>query len=949
MHHFLLATDDEFKRLRKVRQMLRIIVYLNWFRRSLRDEENKGREIRFKCMKTNLSFPFGEKKVLGLAISLNYLSEYEKFEEKHILKACQRLIPHIRIVPHSFFSYETAGDTIRSFYIEIEKKEGKDFSADELKIFKNGLVTELGQSIEQLSHRLFMPHNEEEVLRNTLLLSQELRGPKDPPQIIVNFRNQTENSLTFHVIFVKLLTDMHAPLLDKQFLLSNDFITFVPGSKKVVGQLKNKIEKEAHTFLLECPKLPFLRQDHSVDLLRAREFIISSVRKIVGEVRDFNGGLIGQQNQLLKNLKDDFSTKEQKHELHLENLFHSITPVLMKSLLNPELIRALFQLFIKLYDESEEETLELRLKEVRLEHAHIMLIASEDCVILDELNGAISDLRLKELEFAETRFKVGTHYYQGYIVVPEQAESMQKFSKLINDRLHFYGKLKNLGQTMRISLPRPTTLLDPRIGTDRTSGIVIKMLYEGLARIDSNGKPALAVAERVTISPDQTRYTFHLRPTKWSNGKVVTAYDFEYGWKKFLDPHFTSHYAYLFYPIKHARAAKKGKLSLDYVGIQALDSMTLQVDLEHPAPYFLELIAHWVYSPLCKENDELHPGWAYYGGENFVCNGPFKLGKWKRNSEIQVVKNQDYWDAEFVHMRRIDISIIENPATAFEMYEKGELDWIGEPLSEIPQETLKKKGMTDKIFSHPISAVHWYDFNVKMAPFQSKKIRRALAIALNRQQIIDELLHGGEVPAYTILPPNLSLTNQAQFQDSNIELARRLFIEGLQELDMTPQDLPRITITCYDQELDEGLARAVARQWKEALGLEMSVKTLKWEQFLDKCLRHDFHIMATTWYSWFNDPLYSLEHTKYHTDDSSMTQWQNDGYDELLDKATTCLDLRERKKILREAEGIVMEEMPIIPLFYYTFKYMKKEHVNNIFLSHLGQIDFKWAYVNKPK
>ncbi|HXF29305.1 MAG TPA: peptide ABC transporter substrate-binding protein, partial [Chlamydiales bacterium] len=417
------------------------------------------------------------------------------------------------------------------------------------------------------------------------------------------------------------------------------------------------------------------------------------------------------------------------------------------------------------------------------------------------------------------------------------------------------------------------------------------------------------------------------------------------------DPHFNSHYAYLFYPIKNAKAAKRGVVPLDYVGIQALDAMTLQVDLDHPAPYFLELTAHWVYSPLCKENDELHPGWAYYGGENFVCNGPFKLGKWKRNSEIQVVKNQEYWDAEFVHLRRIDISIIENPKAAFELYQRGELDWIGEPLSEIPHETLKKKGlgMADNVFSHPISAVYWYDFNVKMAPFQSTKIRRSLALALNRQQIIDEVLHGQELPASTILPPNLSLSQNADLADGDPEVAKKLFLAGLEELKMAPKDLPKLTITCYEQEIDEALAVHASKQWKEVLGLDVSVKTLKWEQFLEKCLRHDFHIMGTTWYSWFNDPLYSLEHTKYHSDDNSTTQWQHDGYDELLDKATHCIDPRERKRLLREAENIVMEEMPIIPLFYPTFKYMKKEHVNNIFLSHLGQIDFKWAYVNKSK
>ena len=220
-------------------------------------------------------------------------------------------------------------------------------------------------------------------------------------------------------------------------------------------------------------------------------------------------------------------------------------------------------------------------------------------------------------------------------------------------------------------------------------------------------------------------------------------------------------------------------------------------------------------------------------------------------------------------------------------------------------------------------------------------------MAINRQAIIDEILHGGEQAAYSILPPSLAFSQNAHFEDGNYELARKLFKEGLEEQGLTKDKLPRLTITCFDQEIHEAIAAAVAKQWKEVLDLDFQVKSYKWEHFMQKCLRHDFHIMSTTWYSWFNDPLYNLEHMKYENGDMNTTRWQNNKYIELLDQAELSLDFRERKKLLQEAEGLIMEEMPIIPVFYYTFKYMKKARVNNIFLSHLGQIDFKWAYINK--
>jgi oligopeptide transport system substrate-binding protein len=952
LHSFLLASDDEFRRIRPVRHMCRLICYHNWFRRQLRtlfrQHERQIRFIKFKLSKSLLQFAFGEKRVLGLLLSVSYLSEYEQFEAKHILKACQRIISNIRLVPASFYHYVTNADPTHSFYLEIEKKDGKDFTLEEIKQLQVGLKAGLPLGIEQLSHKLFMPHNEEEVLRNILLLAQELRTPKDPPQIIANFRGQSENTLTFHVILVRLVKENSAAVPCQQLLENtNDFLTFVLGAKKIAGTLKSGEEKEANTFLLECPKAPFLRQDHSVDLLRAREFVVSSLKKVFPTIRDFNGGLIGQQNQLLAGLKEFLGPGEHKHELHLENLFHSMSPVLMKSLLAPELIRSLFGLFVQLLENSSQESQELAYKEMRLEHALLFMISTDEKATFDDLAKTIDTLGLKELELATSSFKVGSLYYQGYIFVPENPDVMDRFSSVIHERLNLFSRSKNLGQTLRISLPRPTSLLDPRIGTDRTSGIVIKMLYEGLMRIDSTGKPSPAVAERVEVSPDLKSYTFYLRRTKWSNGKPVTAYDFEYAWKKILDPHFKSLYTYLFYVIKNARGAKKGSKTLDEVGIYVKDAYTLRIELEHPASYFLELCCHWAFSPLCKEIDELHPGWAYYGGEHFICNGPFRLANWKRNSEIQVVKNQEYWDAEFVHLRRIDISIIENPNLALELYQKGELDWIGEPLSEIPPATFKQKNFTEKIFTHPLAAIHWYNCNVKVAPFTSKKCRLAMAMALNRQAIIDELLHGDQAPAFSILPPTLTLQKMPPFHDSDPKMAKELFLEGLAEQKLTLETLPPITITSFDMQLHEALAHKLAEQWHEALGIDVTCESCPWDRAMAKCTQYDFHIMSMTWYSWFNDPLYNLDLLKYAGSDLNMTQWQNDQYMSLLDHASACSDPKERKSLLAKAEMLAMEEMPIIPLFYYTFKYMKKEHVNNIFLSDLGQIDFKWAYINK--
>lgn len=947
MHHFLLASDDEFKRIRDVRHMCRIICYHNWFRRLLRrTKDTDQRQIMVKPLYATLRFQFGEKNVIGLVVAMSYLKEYEQFEARHIVSACQRLIPGITVVPRSFFSYQNPSDPIQSYYLEIEKRDGSELSSKEVAHLRQGLLVEIPHCIEQLSHTLFIPQNEEEIMRNILLLSQEIRYVRDIPQMIITFQGQSDTTLRFHVTLLRLCKDANTPTLEQLFLQVSELVEFVSSSKRTIGHVRNKYPKEANTFLLECRKAPFMRVDHSVDLSRAREFISAAIRQALGgEVRDFNGGLMSQQNQLLVGLKELLTQDERKEEIHLENLFHNVQPVLMRSLLPPELIKQLFDLFLLLHNETPT-TNAPRFREICHTTALCVMVCAHDPAIFDEMQKEILKLDFKDQELAHSRMVVDGLSYAGYIVVGCEPQKISDFQQAIQTTLESLNKAKMEAHTLRISLPRPTSLLDPRIGTDRTSGIVIKMLYEGLMRIDPSGKPAHAVSESVEISPDQRRYIFTLRKSTWTNGTQVTAYDFEYAWKKVLDPQFKTPFAYLFYPIKNAESVKILQKSVDELGVFARDEYTLEVQLEHPAPYFLELCAHWIYSPLCKEVDQLHPGWAYYGDDTYVSNGPFRLAKWRRNSEIQVLKNPLYWDSEAVRINQIDISIVEDPQRALSLYQRGELDWIGEPLSEIPPEAFKISDYEGKIVSHPIAALHWYSLNVNAVPFTSKKCRQALAIALNRQEMVDKLFSGLEKCAYSILPPGLSQQKDPYFQDGNPEKARALFEEGLRELNLTAKDLPPFMITCCDQEIHRSIALVAAEQWKNVLGIDVKIEVFKWERFMEKCGQHDYQIMGITWYCWVYDPSYILQQLKSQSHEMNFSQWHSAAYTASLDKALNCTDKRARLELMHKAETIVMEELPIIPLFYYTFKYMKKDYLDNIYLSHLGQIDFKWASIN---
>lgn len=950
MHHFLLASDDEFKRIRDVRHMCRIICYHNWFRRLLRQETaTDQRQIQVKPFHATLSFQFGEKRVLGLVIAMSYLKEYEQFEARHIAAACQRLIPTANVVPKSYFSYQNPSDPIHSFYLEIEKRDGSAITSQEVGLVREGLLQEIPHCIEQLSHTLFMPQNEEEIMRNILLLSHEIRYVRDIPQMIITFQGQSDSTLRFHVTLVRTCRDLSSPSLEMLFNKHPELVEFISGARKNIGVVRNKYPKEANTFWLECRKAPFMRLDHSVDLSRAREFIAATIRQAVGEVRDFNGGLMSQQNQLLVGIKQLLTAQERKEEMHLENIFHALQPVVMRSLLPPEIIKQLFDLFLLLHNEIPTNSAP-RFREISHNNTLTVMVCTPEFSLCDELQKKIQTLEFKEQELAICRVVVDGLCYFGYAILHSDPERQESMRRALQEVFLEFDTQTRSARSLRISLPRPTTLLDPRIGTDRTSGIVIKMLYEGLMRIDPSGKPVEAVAESYEVSSDKKQYIFHLRRSSWTNGKPVTAFDFEYAWKKVLDPHFRTPFAYLFHSIKNAQSVKNGQMPVDSLGVYARNEYTLEVHLEHPAPYFLELCAHWIYSPLCKEVDQLHPGWAYYGDDTYVSNGPFRLAKWKKNSEIQVLKNPLYWDVDTVQINQIDISIVESPQRALSQYLKEELDWIGEPLSEIPPEAFKEGNYTDKINCHPITALHWYSLNTKIAPFTSQKCRLALAMALNRREMVKKLFNNLERPAYSILPPGLSQHDEPYFSDADPEKARQLFEEGLKEIGVKARDLPPFVITCCDQEIHHSIAQVASKQWKEVLGVDTKIEVFKWDRFMEKCCQqHDFQIMGVTWYSWVYDPSYNLVHLKTLSHEMNNCQWVDAEYSSCLEKSEECIDQTMRLDLLHQAETIVMQQLPIIPLFYYTFKYMKKDYLDNIYLSHLGQIDFKWARINPNK
>ncbi|MFM1653858.1 peptide ABC transporter substrate-binding protein [Brevibacillus sp. B_LB10_24] len=495
---------------------------------------------------------------------------------------------------------------------------------------------------------------------------------------------------------------------------------------------------------------------------------------------------------------------------------------------------------------------------------------------------------------------------------------------------------------LRLNLHNEPATIDPGVAEDLISGSIARAAFDGLTRIGADGKPHPSMAEKIDISPDRLTYTFTLRDSRWSNGDPVTAYDFEYAWKRVLNPPFGASYAYQLYHLKNAEKANKGKIGMDEVGVKALDDKRLQVTLEHPAPYFLELTAFYTYYPVNHKVVEANPQWAL-DAATFVSNGPFKVESWKHGEKLVLSKNPYYWDKDAVKLDGIQFSMEGNERKELSMFEKNELDWAGAPLSSLPLDALPGLRSSGKLISKPIAGTYWYSFNTERFPFDNKKIRQAFVHAINRQKLIAEVAPGNR-PATGVVPSSMALHPQGYFRDNDAETARKLLAEGLKEAGIT--QLPPVTLMYNMSETHAKIAKAVQEQWKQVLGVDVKLEEKDWNTFIRDLHQGNYQIGRVGWVGDFNDPVNFLELFKEKGTGTNYSKWENAAYKSLLSQSVVERDPDKRRNLLAQAEQILMEEMPVAPVYFYTDTYVMNERVSGVIVDGLGFVDYKWAKMN---
>ena len=456
--------------------------------------------------------------------------------------------------------------------------------------------------------------------------------------------------------------------------------------------------------------------------------------------------------------------------------------------------------------------------------------------------------------------------------------------------------------------------LDPALITGQPEGRIANALFEGLTTFGPDAKPVPGVAERWEISPDCRIYTFHLRPTaRWSNGDPVTAADFFRSWRRTLAPETGSEYASQLYFLRNGRAFNEHKLTdFSQVGVRVVNPATLEVTLENPTSFFLDLCAFVTLMPVHLSTvEKFGDDWTKPG--NLVGNGAFTLSAWRINDRIRLEKNPNYWNRDRVAMRSIDILPISKANTAFNFYAAGQADLMMDK-GLAPNQLLDELKRRPDFHSAPFLGTYFLRFNCVRPPFKDHRVRKAFALVIDKPLLTEKITRAGEKPAGSLVPPGAGGYEPPPGLSRNVKAAQALLAEAGYA---GGRNFPRVTYLYSEGELNEGLAVELQGMFKRDLGVAVELQRQEWKVYLRSMSSLDFDICRASWVGDYNDPNTFLN--MFVTGDgNNRTGWGNPEYDGFIAAAAREADRNRRFEIFRQAERLLVSgEAPICPLYFY--------------------------------
>ena len=494
--------------------------------------------------------------------------------------------------------------------------------------------------------------------------------------------------------------------------------------------------------------------------------------------------------------------------------------------------------------------------------------------------------------------------------------------------------------------------IDPHIVTGVPEHHILISLCEGLTIPNPNPSGSdgyiPGTAESWTISDDGKEYIFNLnKNAKWSNGEPVTADDFVWSWKRILTASLGSQYPDMLYYLEGAYEYHNGLIdNFDEVGVKALDTHTLKVNLKNPTPFFIGLLSHYSTWPVHKETvlkhgdiDDRNGEWTRPG--NFVCNGPFQLKTWELNNKIVVEKNPHYYDASMVRLNEIHYYPVSNVMTEDRMFRAGQLHLTSSMPTQKCPIYIEEKNPNLKI--DPYMGTYFYRINTENETLSDVRVRKALAYSIDRQLLVDKVTQCGQIPAYSFTPPGSNGYQPSTEIPYDPVLAKQLLAEAGYSSD---NPFPKLEILFNTNEGHRKVALAIQQMWQNELGIEVELVNQDWKVYLSREMVGDFQISRAGWIGDYEDPNTFLDLMRPNRG-NNKTGWENMDFDALVEEANTINDQEKRYELLYEAEKILIDNMPIIPLYTYVRVYQLSPDVKGFNPHILDHHHPKFIYLER--
>ena len=504
------------------------------------------------------------------------------------------------------------------------------------------------------------------------------------------------------------------------------------------------------------------------------------------------------------------------------------------------------------------------------------------------------------------------------------------------------------GKVMTYAMQKEPETLDPTMNNYATSSIVLQNLFTGLMQIGPDGGLINGCAEKYEMSEDGLEYTFTLRDgLKWSDGSPLTAGDFEYAWKRTLARDTASPGAWYLFYLKNGEAYNEGKASAGDVGVKAEDDKTLKVTLENPTAYFIDLTAVTAYFPVKKDAVEGQEAWTK-SADTYVSNGAFRLKEINPQASYVLEKNPEYIDADTVKLDGVNIVFIESAEAALSAYNAGEVDVVDNTI--IQTQAQSQYGGSDELKSYDLIGTCYYDFNCEKDYLSDARVRKALAMSLNRDVINQSIVASRPESSYAFVPHGIPYegsgedyrTTVGSLFTEDVEAAKALMEEAGYP---GGEGYPTLTLITQNDQEKKDVAQAMQAMWKENLGVNVEIVTFEPKVYWDEQTAGSFDICYDGWTGDYPDPSTNLDCFLLQRNETQC-RWLNDQakeYDSMMKEARSLTDNKKRMELFETGEKLLMEEMPILPLYYRNAQLLVKPGCEGVIKTYIGHTIFKYA------